>query len=241
MAATPPSVPPVSGSTWTSYWTMISASSPFAQEILRCPSPAATLTSMGGKGGASAYFTFTDAVETLLPPNTELSEYCRQSLLVSGFADERLVTSGSSQGWTPASDVDRTMSDAERVAKSFCAVGVASRKVRSGGVVALVLLHAPLPLRAPIKRIRSVPVGVVSRFHLAISCRLLQSLAPIRPSWLSPLTVSVTARAARGVSAASRANAMRMSRAVIARKGPAREPVGRPQAAGRSDKLSVQA
>src|SRR5437762_12655205 len=106
---------------------------------------------MGGKGGASAYFTFTDAVVTLLPPNTELSEYCRQSMLVSGFADERLVTSGSSQGWTPASDVDKTMSDAESVAKSVCAAGFASgRKVRSGAVVALVLLHAPLPLRAPI-------------------------------------------------------------------------------------------
>jgi len=64
-------------------------------------------------------------------------------------------------------------------------------------VVALVLLHAPLPLRAPIKRTRSVPVGVVCRSQLATSCRLLQSLAPIRSSWLTPLTVSVMALAAR--------------------------------------------
>jgi len=82
--------------------------------------------SIGGKGGASAYFTFTEAVDTLLP---EVSEYCTQSMLVSGFADERLATSGSSQGWTPASDEESTMACAETVVDSVCAVGGRSRNV----------------------------------------------------------------------------------------------------------------
>ncbi len=107
---------------------MVSAGSPGVQEILRCESPGVIPTSIGGNGGASANFTGTEAVESWVPWSGELMMYCTHSVLLIGFAEERDVTLGSSQGCTPASEEMSTICWALTLNASVCCVGVWSRK-----------------------------------------------------------------------------------------------------------------
>ncbi len=92
---------------------MVSPGSPGDQAILRCESPGVISTFSGGNGGASANFTGTEAVVSVVPPpSTEDWMYCTHSVLLSGLADEREVRLGSTQGGTPASVLRSVICDA---------------------------------------------------------------------------------------------------------------------------------
>src|SRR5690242_10683621 len=107
---------------------MSSASSPFDQETRRWLSPGEMEKLRGGSGLASANLMFTEAEVTVgVPPKRPGIWSCTQSTLVSGFAEVRLLTSGSSQGATPPSD--RTICDALTVNDCVCAVGGLLKKV----------------------------------------------------------------------------------------------------------------
>ncbi len=202
---------------------MSSASSPLDQETRRWLSPGEMEMSRGGSGLASAYLMFT-AAEVMLgvPPKREGSWYCTQRTLVSGFAEVRLATSGSSQGVTPAS-AGSTICEAVTLNVCCCAAGVELRKVWSGGVVAASLVQV-LEFLVPISSTRSLPVGVVCRSQLEASCSVLQLARPTSTSLALPLTVRVTAEAASGASAAARARDRRIARHSIARYRPAAWP-----------------
>src|SRR3954471_11697380 len=127
---------------------MVSAGSPGDQLILRWESPGVIRMLSGGNGGAIANLIGTDAVVRLEFPRVEFEISCTQRVLLSGFAEERPATSGSSQPCTPASAVESTIRCAGMVMEStWAGGGVSSRIVSSGAVVALVVPQTPLPLR----------------------------------------------------------------------------------------------
>src|SRR5262249_12161179 len=163
------------------------------QEILRCESPGETSMPTGDLGGARAYFTPTESVVTAPPVTMVETMYCAHTVLLSGLAELRETSEGSSQGGTPPSGVSSVIVEAGTVAVSICWVGVSSTKVWSGLAGALELVHELLPLAVPSSRTRSAPVGVVPMSQRAINWSVLQLALPTLMSWWTPFRVSVIA------------------------------------------------